>query len=312
MVVTLLEVLVPVPSLPSIEASLLLAPTASDVAAGEGLFGADGEFGGAGGGEAFAAGVFEGGEFERQVAGVLDDDLVFDGLAGFAGLGGGHVGAFALDPLELFDREVRFGGTLVVTLLEVLVPVPSLPSIEASLVVVPTASTWLQVKDSSSPTCSSVAPDGVMPSQVGVFQSGEFERHVAGVLDRDLVFDGLAEFAFQFAGAVVGFAFEPLLLFDREARFGGDFGGDFVGGLGAGAFVAFDGGFVGVGADRQHVGAGEGLFGADGQFGGAGGADALQPVSFRAANLSGRLPVFLTMILYSTVWPSLPVFSPRS
>ena len=35
-----------------------------------------------------------------------------------------------------------------------------------------------------------------------------------------------------------------------------------------------------------------------------------QPVSLRAPNLSGTLPVFLTMILYSTVWPSLPVTSP--
>ena len=33
--------------------------------------------------------------------------------------------------------------------------------------------------------------------------------------------------------------------------FGGDFDGDFVGGLGAGAFVAFDRGFVGVGADAR-------------------------------------------------------------
>ena len=84
---------------------------------------------------------------------------------------------------------------MVVTLLEVLVPVPSLPSIEASLLLAPTASVLLQVKDSSAPTASSVVPEGVIP---------------------------------------------------------------------------------------------------------------LQPLSLRAANFSGRLPVFLTTILYSTVWPALP------
>ena len=46
----------------------------------------------------------------------------------------GGVAGFAFDPLELFDREDGSAGTLAVTLLEVLVPVPSLPSIEASLV----------------------------------------------------------------------------------------------------------------------------------------------------------------------------------
>ncbi len=51
------------------------------------------------------------------------------------------------------------------TLLDVWIPVPSLPSIEASLVVVPTASVWLQVKDSSLPTASSVGPEGVIPLQ---------------------------------------------------------------------------------------------------------------------------------------------------
>ena len=107
-----------------------------------------------------------------------------------------------------------------------------------------------------------------------VFHGREFERHIPGVLDGDLVFDGLAEFAFQFARDVVGFAFDALLLFDREAWFGGDFGGGFVGGLGAGAFVAFDRGFVGRGADRERVAAGKGLFAADGQFGRARGRDA--------------------------------------
>ena len=51
------------------------------VRAGEGLFFAGGEFGGAGRGDAFAVGVFQCAEFERHVAGVLDDDLVFDLLA---------------------------------------------------------------------------------------------------------------------------------------------------------------------------------------------------------------------------------------
>src|SRR5208282_6604393 len=54
------------------------------VAAGEGLFRIDGDFGGAGRGDAFATGVFQGGEFEGDVAGVLDRDLVFNGLAQFA------------------------------------------------------------------------------------------------------------------------------------------------------------------------------------------------------------------------------------
>ena len=91
--------------------------------------------------------------------------------------------------------KVGSAATVAVTLLEVFLPVPSLPSIEASLLLAPTTSTWLQVKDSSAPTASSVAPDGVMPSQPAVRQGAEFERQVAGVLDDDLVFDGLAEFA---------------------------------------------------------------------------------------------------------------------
>ena len=109
---------------------------------------------------------------------------------------------------------------------------------------------WLQVKVSSLPAASSVVPDGVS-LRSGVVRAREFERDVAGVRDDDLVFDGLAEFAADFARAVGGFAGDPLELFDREGRFGGDFGGDFVGGLFAGAFVAFDRGFVDVGADRR-------------------------------------------------------------
>ena len=62
-------------------------------------------------------------------------------------------------------------------------------------------SLWLQVKVSSAPTASSVAPDGVRPSQFAVFEGAEFERDVAGVLDDDLVFDGLAEFAGEFAAS---------------------------------------------------------------------------------------------------------------
>ena len=60
LVVTSLEVFVPVPSLPSIEALLVVGADRKFVAAGEGLFFADGEFGGAGGGDAFAVGVCQG------------------------------------------------------------------------------------------------------------------------------------------------------------------------------------------------------------------------------------------------------------
>ena len=73
-----------------------------------------------------------------------------------------------------------------------------------------------------------MAPEGREAFAAGVFQGGEFERDVAGVLDDDLVFDRLAEFARFFSRAVVGFAFDPLLLFDRVGRFGGDFDRDFV------------------------------------------------------------------------------------
>ena len=38
-----------------------------------------------------------------------------------------------------------------------------------------------------------------------------------------------------------------------------------------------------------------------------GGVTPSQPVSLRAANLSGTLPVFVTTTLYSTVCPSEPV-----
>ena len=108
----------------------------------------------------------------------------------------------------------------------------------------------MQVKDSSSPACEFGGAGRGDAFAAGVFQGAEFERHVAGVPDDDLVFDGLADFAGLFGDAVGAFAGDLLLLFDREGRFGGDFGGDFVGGLGAGAFVAFDRGFVAVAADR--------------------------------------------------------------
>src|SRR4029077_14487243 len=101
-----------------------------------------------------------------------------------------------------------------------------------------------------------------------VAQGGEFEGDVAGVLDDDLVFDFLSEFTGFFGGAVGDFALDALLLFDRERRFGGHFGGDFDGGLGGGAFVAFDRGFVGVGADGEHVAAGDALFFPGQEFGG--------------------------------------------
>ena len=88
----------------------------------------------------------------------------------------------------------------------------------------------MQVKVSSAPAASSVAPDGVMPSQSASLQRAEFERDVAGVLDDDLVFDRLAEFAGQFRRAVkLPSPSISLVLFDRERGFGGDFGGDLVG-----------------------------------------------------------------------------------
>ena len=153
---------------------------------------------------------------------------------------------------------VKLGSaaTLVVTLLEVLVPVPSLPSIEASLVVVPTVSVWLQVKDSSLPTASSVAPAGVMPVQPVSLRAPNLSGRLPVFLTMILYSTVWPEFAAQFARGVGDFTGDFLFLGDREVRFGGDRGGDFVGGLGAGAFVAFDRGFVGVGADGQDVGAG--------------------------------------------------------
>ena len=167
-------------------------------------------------------------------------------------------------------------ATLTLTMLEVLLPVPSLPSIEASLVYVPTASTWVQVKDSSSPTFSSVAPEGVMPSQPVSFSAPNLSGRLPVFLAMNLYSTVWPSLPLSSPVLYAAFARDPLLLFERERRFGGDFGGDFVGGLGAGAFVAFDRGFVGVGADRQHVAAGEGLFFADGDFGGAGRARCLR------------------------------------
>ena len=139
------------------------------------------------------------------------------------------------------------------------------------------------MKVSSAPAASSVAPDGVMPSQPLSLSAPNLSGTLPVFLTIDLVFDRLAEFAGQFARRCRSFAFDLLLLFDREGRFGGDFGGDFVGGLGAGAFVAFDRGFVGVGADREHVGAGEGLFAAGGEFGGAGRGEAFAAGVFQGA-----------------------------
>ena len=160
-----------------------------------------------------------------HVAGVLDDDLVFDGLADFAGLFGGAVGAFAFDPLLLFDREGRFGGDFGGDFVGGL-GAGAFVAFDRGFVGVGAdrQSLWLQVKDSSAPAASSVAPDGAMPSQPVSFRAPNLIVHVAGVLDDDLVFDRLADFAGLFAGAVGAFAVDPLLLFDREGRFGGDFG----------------------------------------------------------------------------------------
>ena len=103
-------------------------------------------------------------------------------------------------------------------------PVPSLPSIEASLVDVPTASMWLQVKDSSAPTASSVAPDGVMPLQPVSFRAANFSGRLPVFLTMILYSTVWPEFAGVFARGVCAFAGDPLLLLDREVGFGGDFG----------------------------------------------------------------------------------------
>ena len=63
----------------------------------------------------------------------------------------------------------------------------------------------------------------------------------------------------------------------------------------------------------QHVITRIGLVQAPGATGVTPGPPAIVPASQCASvkfvNVSGTLPVFLTMILYSTVWPSLPVSS---
>ena len=280
------------------------------VAAGEGLFFADGEFGGPGRGDGFAVGVFEGAEFERHVARVLDDDLVFDGLTEFARHFARGVAGFAGNLLFLADREGGFGADRGRDFVGGL-GAGAFVAFDRGFVGVGAdraehvgAGEGLFFADGEFG-----GPGRGDGFAVGVFEGGEFERHVAGVLDDDLVFDGLTQFAGLGGGAVAAFAFDPLELFDREARFGGHFGGDFVGGLFAGAFVAFDRGFVAVGADPQRVAAGEGLFFAGFQFARAAGEMPVQLVSVSVPNLSVTLPVFLTTISYSTVWPSLPLTS---
>ena len=118
----------------------------------------------------------------------------------------------------------------------------------------------MQVKVSSLPRSSSVVPGRGDAFAVGVFQRREGQRHVAGVLDDDLVFDRLADFAFQFGDRVVDFAFDALELFDREFGVFGDVDDDRVGAVRDrqavfGRRVAFDRSLVGVGA-----GSGEGVF----------------------------------------------------
>ena len=203
--------------------------------------------------------ISEARERQRHVAGVLDQDLVFDRLsdrhrAGFVAV------AFGADALELFDRVVRFGfdrhrdfvGGFVAGAFAVF---------DRGFVGV-TAGARERVFARERLFFAVGQFGGAGGRDVfagGVFEGGEFERHVAGVLDDHLVFDLLAVFAAEFVFGVGAFAAQPLELFDRVGRFRGDFDRDFVGRLGAGAFAAFDRGFVGVGAGgRQRVAAGKG------------------------------------------------------
>ena len=75
-------------------------------------------------------------------------------------------------------------GTLAVTLLERL-GAGAFVAFDRGFVGVgaDAQSLWVQVKVSSAPAASSVAPDGGDAFAARVFEGAEFQRHVAGVLD---------------------------------------------------------------------------------------------------------------------------------
>ena len=280
-----------------LQVKLSSAPTATSVDAGRG--------------NAFAVGVRQCAEFQSKVAGVLDDDLVFDFLTKFAAEFARAEGAFAGELLLLFDREGRFGGDFGGGFVGGL-GAGAFVAFDRGFVHVGADGEFVRAGEELFVADGEFSGAGRGEAfAAGVFDGGEFERHVAGVADDDLVFDDLAEFARVFGGGVGAFARDPLLLLDDEVGFGGDFGGDFVGGLGARAFGAFDRGFVARRCRPASLWLQVKLSSAPGSSSVApDGAMPSQLLSFSAPNFSFTLPVFLTMILYSTFWFSLPVTSP--
>ena len=182
---------------------------------------ADGrEFGGAGRGDAFAVGVCQGAEFECDVAGVLDDDLVFDRLAGFAGDFAFGVVRFALDALELFDRVAGFFGDRDRDLVGGFGARAFVAFDRGFVAVGAHCGERVGAGEGGFGARREFAGAAGDQFAVGVGERAEFERDVAGVLDDDVVFDGLADFgAGDFAFRVGADAADALELFDREGRF---------------------------------------------------------------------------------------------
>ena len=104
------------------------------------------------------------------------------------------LGEGARDTLELFDREVGFFDFYDHFVGRFSLPPPSSVATLVYSGLSADTSVCSQVKVSFPPTASSVAPDGSMSGAFDVGQRTEFQRHVAGVFDRDLVVHGLADF----------------------------------------------------------------------------------------------------------------------
>ena len=245
---TSLDFLVPVPSLPSIVATFVHVPVlvrvwvhvkVVDPPTGTALAPGPPEM-------PSQFGVGEVREFQRDVAGVPDDDLVFDDIADLAREFFLRERPRAPDSLHLFDRVGRF-----VQWRDFDDDFVGFFAARAFVAhdggrVRPRADSRERVR--ARERRRSARRDRARPGStrdvfaVGVREVREFQRDVAGVRDDDLVFDDVADFAREFFLGERSAAPDSLELFDGEGRFrfGRDFDDDFVGFFAAGAFIADD------------------------------------------------------------------------
>ena len=188
------------------------------VFAGEGLAFIHIHFGGAGRRDVRAVGVLERREAHRHVAGVLDDDLVFDRLTAVPRRK--PVSKLLSLPLIRWSFSTVNSGSSACTITSLDSCNSSPPSISATFSHSPASSrSCSQVKVSLSPASSSVSPSGEMFVQLGSSSSLEVQRLVAGVGHDDFVVDRLAHFSREFVGGEGAVGARDLLeLFDRELR----------------------------------------------------------------------------------------------